>query len=107
MARYEDEAILLDEDAITIKSYRWPGDAKRIEYSSIRNVERFEMRLWSGRFRLVGISFGRPRNWFAWGRTHNNKRIAISLDVGKWIRPTVVPEDPDAAEEILREAVEQ
>ena len=61
----------------------------------------------SGRYRLVGMSFGRPRNWFAWDRNRNSKRIAISLDVGKWIRPTVVPEDPDAAEEILRGAVEQ
>jgi hypothetical protein len=107
MARYEDDVIALDEVAATIKNYRKPGDAKRIEYSSIRNVERFEMGFWSGRFRLVGMSFGRPRNWFAWDRNHNDKRIAISFDVGKWIRPTVVPEDPDAANEALREAVEQ
>ena len=107
MARYEDEVILLDEEAVTIKSYRKPGDAKRIEYSSIRNVERFEMGFWSGRLRLVGMSFGRPRDWFAWDRNRNKNRVAISLDVGKWIRPTVVPEDPDAAEQILREAVEQ
>jgi hypothetical protein len=107
VARYEDEVILLDDDAVTIKTYRKPGDARRIEYGSIRNVESFEMGLWSGRYRLVGMSFGRPRNWFAWDKRRNDKRIAIGLDVGKWIRPTFVPEDPDTAEEVLREATGQ
>ena len=107
MAQYEDEVILLDEDAATIKNYRKQGDTKRIEYKSIRNVEKFEMGIWSGRYRLVGMSFGRPHNWFAWDRNRNKKRVAIGLDIGKWIRPRVVPEDPDAAEEILKRAVEQ
>ena len=107
MTHYEDEVIVLDGDGVTIKSYRRPGDAKRIAYSSIRGIEVFEMGLWSGRLRLVGMSFGRPRNWFHWDSKRGSKGTAISLDVGKWIRPTIVPEDPNAAEDILRGAVEK
>jgi len=105
MARYEDEATTLDEEGLTITSYRWPGDAKRIAYSSIRAFEVFEMGLWSGRLRLVGISFGRPRTWFPWGRSKTNRSTAISLDVGKWVRPTIVPDDPDTVELVLRETI--
>ena len=63
------------------------------------------MGFWTGRHRLVGISFGRPRNWFHWDRNRNRKSTAISLDVGGWIRPTIVPDDPEAVEEILRAQV--
>ena len=99
--KYEDETVLFDDDGLTIKNYRRPGDARRIDYSSVRSFEVFEMGFWTGRHRVVGISFGRPRNWFHWDRSRNTKSSAISLDVGGWIRPTVVPEDPDAVEQIL------
>lgn len=105
MPRYEDGALLLDEDGVTIKSYRRPGGAKHIPYSSIRKFEVFEMGFWTGRHRLVGISLGRPRDWFHWDRDREARSTAISLDVGRWIRPTVVPEDPDAVEKILRTVI--
>jgi len=107
MPRYEDDVLLLDDDGVTIKSYRRPGDARRIAYRSIRSFEVFEMGFWSGRYRLVGMSLGRPRNWFHWDRNRDRKSTAISLDVGKWVRPTIVPDDLDVVEEILRGAVEQ
>ena len=107
MTPYEDEAILLDEDGVTIKNYRRPGDAKRIAYGSIQSFEAFAMGLWTGRYRLVGMSIGRPRNWFHWDRHRGSKHTAISLDVGKWIHPTIVPDDPSAVEEILRGAVDK
>jgi hypothetical protein len=105
MTHYEDKSIALDEDGLTIKNYRKPGDAKRITYRTIRSFELFEMGFWSGRHRLVGIGFGRPRNWFPWDRDRKNKRTAISIDVGKRILPTSTPDDPEAVETILRESV--
>jgi len=101
MSRYEDDTVLLDDDGLTIKSYRKPRDEKRIEYRSIRSFETFETGLFTGRHRLVGINPGKPRNWFHWGRGRSDKRTAISLDVGGWIYPTIVPDDPDAVEEVL------
>ena len=102
MAQYEDDMVVLDDDGVTIKNYRRRGDAKRIAYGDIRDIDVFEMGIWSGRYRLVGISFGRPRNWFHWNPNLGAKGAAIGLDVGKWIRPTMVPEDPATVEEILR-----
>ena len=105
MANYEDDGILLDENGLTIKNYRRPGDSKQIAFTLIRSIERFDMGIWSGRYRVIGISFGRPRNWFHWDARRRGKRTAISLDLGKWIRPAIVPRDPDTAEEILRGAI--
>jgi hypothetical protein len=100
---YEDATVALDLDGVTIESYRWKGDVKRVPYEKIRDVEVFEMGFWSGKFRVVGISFGRPRNWFPWGRSEHNLSTAISLDVGGWLRPTLVPDDPAAVERMLRD----
>lgn len=107
MTNYEDQSIALDEDGLTIKNYRKPGDTRRIAYRTIRSFELFEMGFWSGRHRLVGIGFGRPRSWFQWDRDRKNKNTAISIDVGKRILPTTTPEDPEAVEAILRASVGQ
>jgi hypothetical protein len=96
-----DPTIDCDDDGLTINDYRKPGDVKRIEYRSIQGYEIFEMGFWTGRHRVVGISFGRPRNCFPWDRDRKEKSTAISLDVGGWIRPTLVPDDPAAVAEIL------
>lgn len=106
MSGYEDDAILIDDAVLTIGSYRWPGDAKRIDLASIRSFEVFQMGFFTGRHRLVGMGIGRPRNWFHWGRGRGDRRTAISLDVGGLVYPTIVPEDPAAVEEILRAAVD-
>ena len=105
MTHYEDKTILLDDEAVTIKSYRKPADTKRIEYRSIKGFEVFQMGFWTGRHRLVGMSFGRPRSWFHWDRDRGDKSTGISLDVGGWIRPTIVPDDPEAVAEILNRTV--
>ena len=107
MTHYEDDTVLLDDDGLTIKSYRLPRDEKRIEYRSIRSFETFERGLFTGRHRLVGISPGRPRNWFHWNQGRSAKRTAISLDVGGWIYTTIVPDDPDAVAEVLRGALDK
>jgi hypothetical protein len=106
MTAYQDDTVLLDEAAVTIQNYWRPGGSKRIAYTEIKDLERFEMGFWSGRHRLVGISLGRPRNWFPWDSTRNGKTSAISLDVGGLLHPTIVPDDPEVVEEILRGAIQ-
>lgn len=106
MADYEDESIVLDPTGIRIKSYRWPGDTKHIRYNEIRDVESFEMGFWTGRHRLVGLPLGRPRNWFHWGRHRRDKTTAVGLDLGRWIRPTLVPERPVEVADRIRSALD-
>ena len=107
MSDYEDDTIVVDDDGLTIRSYGRPGHVKRIEFSAIRGFETFPMGFWSGRHRLVGMPLGRPRNWFHWDRHRRGKQVAIGLDVGGWIRPTIAPADPETVEQLLRRALDQ
>lgn len=102
MTIYQDDTVTVTEDGLTLRSYRWRGDKRTIPADSIRDVERFDMGLWSGRYRLVGISFGRPRSWFAFGKSTTNRTTALSIDDGSVIKPTFVPDDPTAVEQALR-----
>ena len=99
---YDDGRIACDADGITIRWY-YPWGAKRIPYGSIKAVDQLP---------LTGAS--RLRKWRLWGsgdfvhwwnldpgRIH--KEMALVLDVGGRLRPTITPDDPDEVERILRE----
>ena len=106
MISYEDETIELDNEGVRIKNYRGPGDSKYVPYNRIQDFEVFEVGFWTGRHRLVGIPMGRPHNWFHWNRKRSNKNIAIGLETGRWIRPTIVPDDALAVQEILQAKIQ-
>jgi hypothetical protein len=101
---YDDGRILCDSAGISISWY-YPWGAKRVPYAAIRAVERLP---------LTGEN--KIRRWRIWGsgdfvhwwnldpgRTH--KEVALVLDVGQRVRPTITPDDPGAVERILRERV--
>ena len=98
---YEDAVVTIDDELVTIKSYRYRNDAYRIPLHTIRSVEHFAMGFWSGKYRVVGMGFGRLRSWFARGRSATNRTHAISLDIGRVVKPTFVPDDPQAVEDLL------
>ncbi len=102
MTIYQDDTVTVSEDGLTLHNYRWKGDRRVIPAGSIDAVERFGMGPWSGRYRLVGIGFGRPRSWFAFGKSRTNRTTAVSVDTGAIIKPTFVPDDVAAVEEALR-----
>lgn len=99
MIPYDDGRVALDENGILIRRY-YPWGDKRIPYASIRSVERLpplrvrKWRLWgSGDFvHWWNLDPGRPK-----------KDVAIAIDVGKRIHPTITPDDPEAVERILGE----
>ena len=101
---YDDGRISCDEAGIRIGWYYLWG-AKRIRYGSIKAVQNLS---------LSGVN--KARRWRIWGsgdfihwwnldpgRPH--KDVALVLDVGRRIRPTITPDDPEAVERILREHV--
>lgn len=106
MSLYEDDTVCLDADGVAIKNYRRRGDTKRISYEAIHRVKTFEMGFWSGRHRLIGLSAGRPRNWFPWERDRRTKRLAVSLDVGRLILPTFTPDHPGTVVAMLDEMID-
>ncbi|MGN6472761.1 MAG: hypothetical protein ACTHK4_03805 [Mycobacteriales bacterium] len=101
--KYEDDQVSCTDTELVIKRYYFPGGAKRIAYDAIRQVTRLE---------LTGINA--VRRWRIWGSgdfihwwnldPHRpSKKVALVLDIGKRVRPTITPSDPDALERILTE----
>lgn len=99
---YEDRWIQCTADAVHLRRYYFPlGRAKRIAYPSIRSVRRVSIGALNGRGRLWGTS--NPRYWAGLDLRRPRKRIALILDVGAAVKPFVTPDDPDAAEAVIRE----
>jgi hypothetical protein len=102
---YDDGRITCDDKGVLIRWYYLWG-AKRVAYSSIKGVTVLP---------LTGVNA--VRRWRIWGsgdfvhwwnldpgRPH--KTVALVLDVGRRVRPTVTPDDPEAVERILKEHLE-
>lgn len=101
-ATYDDGLVACDEEGLTIRRY-YPWGSKRIPYTSIKGVEELPLtgankvrrwRLWgSGDFvHWWNLDTGRP-----------NKKMALVIDVGRHMRPTITPDNPETVERILRE----
>ncbi|MGI5154457.1 hypothetical protein [Microbispora sp. CA-102843] len=101
-AAYDDGAILCDDQGLTIRRY-YPWGTKRIRYTSIKGVETLP---------LTGLN--RVRKWRIWGSgdfihwwnldpRRPKKNVALVIDVGRHVRPTITPDDPAAVARILTE----
>ncbi|MGI9595054.1 MAG: hypothetical protein ACR2QK_02775 [Acidimicrobiales bacterium] len=98
---YQDRNLVLDEDGITITSYRFPGDRRHIPYASIREHTLVRIGPLSGQHRLVGIGFRRPRHFFHWDRSRSTKTRSVAVNVGRLIRLVLSPDDPERFSDIL------
>jgi hypothetical protein len=98
---YDDGGVVCTDQDLLIRRY-YPWGAKRIPYSAIKGVTELP---------LQGAS--RVRRWRIWGsgdfihwwnfdsgRTY--KELALVIDVGHRVRPTITPDDPAAVAGILR-----
>jgi len=96
---YDDGRIACDDTSLIIGWYYLWG-AKRVPYGSIRSVERVSP-LGVRRWRLWGS--GDFVHWWNLDRGRPDKDIALVLDIGQRIRPTITPDDPETVERILTE----
>lgn len=99
-ALYEDAKIRCDSEGLTIRTY-YPWGAKRIHYASIKSVEQLPLAGANAgrRWRIWGS--GDFRHWWNLDPNRPGKRMALVLDVGRHIRPTITPDNPVAVEHIL------
>ena len=101
-ATYDDGGVACDREGLVIRRY-YPWGAKRIPYASLNGVTELP---------LTGLN--KVRKWRIWGsgdfvhwwnfdRHRPNKDVALVLDVGRRVRPTITPDDPAAVQRILTE----
>ena len=101
---YDDGGIVCDDQALTIRRY-YPWGAKRVPYAAIRSVDKLP---------LTGVN--QVRRWRIWGsgdflhwwnldRRRPTKDMALVIDNGRRVRPTITPDDPTAVERILADHV--
>lgn len=98
---YEDDQVVCTDTELVIKRYYFPARSKRIPYSSIRGVKRIELTGMNAvrRWRIWGS--GDFVHWWNLDPKRPSKTVALVLDVGKTVRPTITPDDPDTVEGIL------
>ncbi|KUL51413.1 hypothetical protein ADL22_06355 [Streptomyces sp. NRRL F-4489] len=98
---YEDHWITCTEDAVRVRGYYFPWGTKTIPYTKIRGVRRREMGMLTGQGRIWGT--GHPRYWASLDPERMSKSTALILDLGRYVRPFLTPDDPDAVEAVIRE----
>jgi hypothetical protein len=103
-SRYRDRWIECSADRIQIRGYYFPWGTKQIPYSSIRSVRRVEMSTFGGKGRIWGSA--NPRYWASLDPQRPKKSVGLILDVGRFVRPFITPDDPDAFEAVIREHVD-
>jgi hypothetical protein len=94
---YDDGGIACGEAALVIKRY-YPWGAKTIPYAAIQSVDRLAP-LGVKKWRLWGS--GDFIHWWNLDTKRPKKQLALVLDIGQHIRPTITPDDPTAVERIL------
>ncbi len=101
MSDYRDRWIECTADGIRIRGYYFPWGTKRIAYDSIRSVQRVQLSAFRGRGRIWGTA--NPRYWASLDPGRPRKRSGLILDVGRFVRPFITPDDCDAVEAVIRE----
>jgi len=98
---YRDRWIECTSEALRIRGYYFPWGTKTVRYASVRAVRRVEIGAFSGRARIWGTAH--PRYWASLDPGRFSKRDALILDLGRFVRPVLTPDDAAAVEAVLRE----
>lgn len=95
---YEDRWITCEPDRLIIRGYYLWG-RKVIAYRDIQAVTRRPLTPLTGSWRIWGTTD--PRYWFHLDPQRPRKQTALVLDVGKWVKPVITPDDPEQVAAII------
>ena len=95
---YDDGLIACASDALVIRRYTLLLQPRRIPYGEIRRVTTVHL----GGLRRWRIWGGDVRHWFNFDARRPEKPLALILDVGKAVKPTITPDDPQQVLDVLR-----
>ncbi len=98
---YDDGGIACDAEGLLIRRY-YPWGAKRIPYPAIRQITELPLTGANSvrRWRLWGS--GDLRHWWNLDPHRPGKRMALVIDTGGSVKPTITPDDAGAVERLLR-----
>lgn len=99
---YDDGRIACDDAGITIRWYYLWG-AKRIPYGAIRSVTERPLTRVRGQWRIWGS--GDLVHWYNLDAGRPGKQVALELDVGRRVKPTITPDEPETVRRILDEHI--
>jgi hypothetical protein len=91
VANYDDGRVACTDQEIIIRHY-YPGGAKHIPYSAIREVRRVPLR-WMGKMRVYGSNDF--IHWFNFDPGRPRKDTGFAIHLSGQIRPIITPDDPD------------
>ena len=95
---YDDGLIACASDELVIRRYSLLLGPRRIPYAEIRRVTKVRLRGLQ-KWRIWG---GDVRHWFNFDARRPDKQVALVLDVGKHVKPTITPDDPHHVVDVLR-----
>ncbi len=101
---YDDGRVACDDASLIIRRY-YPWGTKRIPYASIRSVQRRELGAVRGKWRLWGS--GDFKHWWSLDLGRPHKSVALEIDLGRRVVPTITPDEPDDVERIVGERISQ
>ena len=96
---YEDQHVVCDNDALTIKNYHFPAGSKRIPYADVKKLELVEIGWLTGKLRMWGM--GLAPYWFHLDWERPTKDKAIVVDTGEWLKSVVTPKATQQVYDIL------
>ena len=89
---YSDDRVTLDDQSLQIRTRR---SRRTIPVSDIRSAKVFSLTATGGRFRLVGLDLRRPQTWLHWNPERHTKTAGIQLDIGRFFKIGIMPDDAD------------
>jgi hypothetical protein len=103
-ALYEDAGLVLDEDGITIRRYYFLLSVpKRVAYNKIRGIRAKPMSWAKDKGRFLGAF--NPRYRLPRDVQRATKQTLLILELGRWVKPCITPEDPAKVIALLKTRV--
>jgi hypothetical protein len=97
---YKDRWVTCGDEEIRVRWYYLWG-TKRIPYRAVHGIKRVSLTATRGKARIWGTA--NPRYWASLDPKRPAKQVALVLDLGRFVRPFLTPDDPDAFERVVRE----
>ncbi|MGH9106336.1 MAG: hypothetical protein ACRDZX_10970 [Acidimicrobiales bacterium] len=100
MSLYRDKWIECTPEELRVRFY-YPWGTKRIPYNAVRALTRVALSASRGKPRIWGTA--NPRYWASLDPRRPSKPEGLILDLGRFVKPFITPDDAEAVEAVIRE----